>query len=308
MGTKWSSRKSKKVNPQMLCCDRKCISQIQNLQDLDAVGCTWMTFKDEHRRALRSAISNKNLPVIIAQIISSYLAHFNVDYKDAGYLMIHHRAVNHYFDGQPLCDYFKKKLQVGYNSTYKELRIGLVGKDDAGKSKLAERLVTGSYVEEWDTEWHHGYRKQWEVKGAGNVLFDVSPIDTDHAFSSWIEHMVRCCDVVAFCFAIHDGDWMDEVLCDLRRIRNGNDMDYESKGVVLIGCQMDRLFDMKSNNDDQWAMMEENRMRAIEFSLERNIPYIETSAKANANVIEMFEQIVYEYWLQRHSDSVKWDC
>ena len=266
---------------------------MQNLQDLNAIGFTWTTFKDEHRSALRSAISNKNLPLIIAQIISSYLANFSVDYKAAEYVMIHHRAVSQYFhfDAQPLCDYF---------GTFQELKVGLFGKVLAGKSKLATRLMMGSYEEEeYDVEWHHGYRKQWEVKGVGTVWFDVSPVDTVQKQSSWTDHMVRCCNVVGLCFAIHDGEWMDGVIYDLQRIRKGYDMDYESKGVVLIGCQMDRLFDMKSNNDDERTMMEENRKRAIEFSLERNIPYIETSAKTNGNVTKLFEQIVYEYWLQR---------
>ena len=294
MGTKFSRRKQRKFksNPNVRCCDKRCISRIQNLQDLVTLGRTW-TFKDEHRSAIYSSISNKNLPLIIAQIISSYL-----DYTVSEYAMIHHRAVNDYFEGRAIC-----------NDFYEELMVCLIGKNGAGKSGLIQRFVMDCFVEDYYAGFEDSYRKQWEVKGVGTVLFDI--LDTvEQEFASLKEQWFRQSHIVALCFAIHDNEWMDEVIYDLEHMEPfcaGGSIDHRSRGVVLVACQMDRLFDMELNNDDERIMMEENRKRAIALSQERNIPYIETSAKANVNVVEMFEQIVYEYWLQRHSDSIKWD-
>ena len=294
MGTKFSRRKPKKfvTNPNVRCCDIRCISRIQNLQELVTIGSTW-TFKDEHRSAIHSTLSNKNLPVDIAQIICSYL-----DYTVSEYAMIHHRAVNDYCEGSTIC-----------NDFYEELMVCLIGKNGAGKSGLVQRFVMDCFVEDYYAGFEDSYRKQWEVKGVGTVLFDIL-VTVEQEFSSLNEQWFRQCHVVAFCFAIHDTEWMDGVIYDLEnmdRFCAGGSIHHRSKGVVLIGCQMDRLFDMKSNKDDERVMMEENRKRAIEFSQQRNIPYIETSAKANVNGIEMFEQIVYEYWLESHSNCIKWN-
>ena len=291
MGTKFSRRKAKKLKPNVRCCDKRCISWIENLQELVTIGRTW-TFEEEHRSAIHSTISDKNLPLIIAQIISSYL-----DYTVSECVMVYHQAVNNYFDGRPICNYFSDKLNVT-----------LTGKDGAGKSGLMQRFVMDCFKEDYDVGYEDSYIKQWEVKGVGTVLFEI--LDTvEQEFLTYKEQWFRQAHVVAFCFAIHDNDWMDEVIYDLEnmeRFCTGANLHHEMKGAVLVACQMDRLFDMKLNNDDERTMMEENRKRAIELSQERNIPYIETSAKANINVIEMFEQIVYEYWLQKHSDSIKW--
>ena len=125
MGSKLSQCATK-TDSTAHCCDKKCISQIKHLQDLVTTRrqSAW-TLTDEHRITLRSAISNANLPVIISQIISSYL-----DYIAAEYLMIHHRAVNDYFGGAPVCTSLVRELTVGLLSKSED-----VGDTDVTKSK-----------------------------------------------------------------------------------------------------------------------------------------------------------------------------
>ena len=194
--------------------------------------------------------------------------------------------------------------------SFNESNVSVTIVSEAGKSCLVHSFVMDNYEREYgviDLSIEDEFRKQIEVKGMGTVSLCILDTDTRNDFAVWWkDYWIKDSDVVAFCFAIDDADWMDEVISDIERILCAFVLEYHNKGIVLIGCKMDKMYDMKTTNEDERAMMEANRKRAIEFSQERNIPYIETSARADTNIDEVFQQIVYEYWLQMHSDSIRW--
>ena len=80
-----------------------------------------------------------------------------------------------------------------------------------------------------------------------------------------------------------------------------------SKGVVLVGCQMDRMYQADEASRDDYKIMEDNCNLAKQLSAKWNIPYIETSAKENINIHLLFQQMAYEFWLQSQCQVIKWD-
>ena len=104
------------------------------------------TLTNEHRITLRSAISNKTLPVIIAQVISSYFNDIAAEY-----LMVHHRAVNDYFDqfDGPSSRWERSFVKRCQRSFVVDLTVGLFSKSGAGKSSLVHKYVMDDYVEEY---------------------------------------------------------------------------------------------------------------------------------------------------------------
>lgn len=94
------------------------------------------------------------------------------------------------------------------------------------------------------------------------------------------------------------------------KMKKEEEMIHSEQGVMLVGCQMDRMYE---GNEYPYASaiqiehMRENYATAIEMSRSWNIPFIETSSKRGYNVDSLFQQAIYEYWLQTQSDSIRWD-
>ena len=71
-------------------------------------------------------------------------------------------------------------------------------------------------------------------------------------------------------------------------------------GFLAIGNKCDLRDDKKymQKYGHQGVDMDE----AYEWFMEKQVPYIETSAKNGRNVNFMFRHCIYEYWIQSHSD------
>lgn len=67
--------------------------------------------------------------------------------------------------------------------------------------------------------------------------------------------------------------------------------------MIAVGNKCDLRNDGDSDKRNQVDMLKANK-----WFKEKNIPYIETSAKNCQNVNFLFQQCVYEYWVQSHSD------
>merc|ERR1712228_872091 len=109
-------------------------------------------------------------------------------------------------------------------------------------------------------------------------------------------------DVIVLCFGIHQPHGLAYCLNVLHRVRTQGIT--TEKGVVLVGCQMDRMYE--DGHSDQ-GVMADNYERAQSISSRRNIPFIETSAKKGINIHSLFKQIVYEYRLQLQTQSIIWN-
>ncbi len=234
-------------------------------------------------------------PAIFAEIICSYL-----DGIVGEYCMYYcHGAVNAYFKEGAICS--------KWNEEWRELRVLLCGQL-SGRTSLSWRYVTGQWIDEYDPTTDDIYRKRVVVEGMGTVLFDIDENKGEHDFSSWQVMLWSESDVLVLCFAINRKDALDQCVDDMDRFIQVNEIkeDCSEKGVVLVGCQMDRMYDADTKSQDDLTVMEENHRRAMELSNLWNVPFIETSAKRNINVISLFQQIVYEYWLQTHTKSINW--
>ena len=287
------------------CCAHKCLALINDPQRLV------YPFQDAHRKSIQFAISDRYMPSVIADIIISFLENASSKYP-----MICHRAVAEYFGTGAICKWTAhSSTETG--ALNKEIRVCLYGEDGAGKSHLISRFVDNEFRPQYHdrsfADWDQSSTKIIMVPGIGNVTLFVNA-EGGEELSGLKDQSLRECDVVVLCFGIHQIDALVQCKDDMKRIVKVLDIevnedesnDIIERGIVLVGCQMDRMYHPDPDTEDDCNVMEENRQHANEFSLKWNIPFIETSAKSDINVELLFQQIVYEYWLQTQCRTINW--
>merc|ERR1712087_9308 len=137
--------------------------------------------------------------------------------------------------------------------------------------------------------------------GIGTVVMDILDTGGQQEYASMKEEWMRDRSFFLMCFTMDSKESLDYCVDEMLSLRTMSDCssgEVGSIGLMLVACQMDR------NRDHEF---QRSRERALEMSTEWNIPMVETSAKKNINVNFMFDQIVYEYWLQTTTASIRWD-
>ncbi len=77
--------------------------------------------------------------------------------------------------------------------------------------------------------------------------------------------------------------------------------DNKEYGIMFVGTKGDLLYDEKWKNENQQELYPKrfvDRNKVIQQTIEWNIPYIESSSKDKKNVEFVFEQVLYEFWIQ----------
>ena len=321
MGSKFTKRTGTRCNcPLYLeskhCCLNECFPQIEGCHDLQKIsgnsedenGFYWI-LTDRHIKSVTTSISRYALaiPSALTQSILSFL-NTTID----GYYIQCHGAI------KTVCTKWSDALRESYSGTLSDtmsLKVAVLGAGAVGKSSLTIRFVTNKWCDEWDPTISDSYRKEVAVDGVyRKVLFEVFDLGAtgcDWGFDEIAEYM-RECQMLLLCFGINMDKSLAECIVLFNKIiRLGFATDgtqhYGQKGVMLVGCKMDLMYDPDIYCEvEQRNMMQRNYDRASELSSIWNVPFIETSAKRNININALLRQCVYEYWLQTQTRSINW--
>ena len=308
----------------MHCCEQQCLARIKDAKRMYTIEPR-LSFIAAHCAVVQSAISDKNLPSVFAEIICSFLVILDRNvWWISEYNMFCHGAINEWFNTEAECQRAVKgalymESERARDSTKwdreRPVIIGLFGQpwkwdamEGVGKSSLVQRFSSGSFFAENET--NEVVTKMIKVKGIKPVRIEIHDsaerINTRYITSEWLDNI----DVVLLCFAIHKRDTLDSCLALLRiaerRLVPWQTKRYHGRAFVLVGCQMDRMYDPEPEDHAFEKEMEQNYTCAQALSVMLNIPFFETSAKLDINVDAMFEQIVYEYWIQKRCDTINW--
>lgn len=287
--------------------DNNIFSGIQNAQKLAELPRAYndklWVFHDDHQRCVKSAISQMRYPDVIAEVICSFFILFHREY---GYFRICHSAVNKYIaDGN--------QVKTGSFQSRTEINLTVVvsGMDGVGKSNLIIRLVCGTFADDYIPRISDDYRTLKHVPGFGDTLLTLIDTGGEDGYPLAMEdHYFRQCDMLLCCFRMDKTESLDRLANDLKKMKRIMEWDdgMNSKGAVLVACQMDRIYDddYRTCRDDRTTCIDTAK-RARELSSTWNIPLIETSAKRGINVDALSIQIVYEHWLQTNTKSIQWD-
>ncbi|CAJ0580619.1 unnamed protein product, partial [Mesorhabditis spiculigera] len=155
-----------------------------------------------------------------------------------------------------------------------ELRIGVLGANNSGKSALIHRYLTGKYTAE-ETPEGGRYKKEIVVDGQSYLLLirDEGNSPPDAEFSLWA-------DVVLMAFSVHSEESFDQI--DLLYKNLGQFRKMQDFPLILVGTK-----DTIAQNNPRQILEQDGRKKAM--NLGRSCTYIETSAPAGHNIERVFK-------------------
>ena len=247
------------------CCQQRCLARIKDAERMYTIEPR-LSFNDTHRAVVQSAISDENLPSVFAEIICSFLVILDRNvWWISEYNMFCHGAINEWFNTEAECQRAVQGELYGIEAEWalvnnikwdrkRPIIIGLFGQpwewDDmegVGKSSLVQGFSSGTFFAENETK--GVVTKVIKVRGIKPVRIEIHDsaerINTTYGgYRNWPDP--DNIDVVLLCFAIHKRDTLDSCVALLgiaeRRLVPFTKR-YHGRAFVLVGCQMDRMYD-----------------------------------------------------------------
>ncbi|XP_065178586.1 ras-related protein Rap-1-like [Sycon ciliatum] len=160
----------------------------------------------------------------------------------------------------------------------REYKLVVLGAGGVGKSALTVQFVQGIFVEKYDPTIEDSYRKQVEVDGQQCMLEILDTAGTEQ-FTAMRDLYMKNGQGFALVYSITAQATFND-LTDLRD-QIGRVKDSQEVPMVLVGNKCDL-------EDERIVTKDQGSGKAKEF----HCNFIETSAKAKINVMELFFDLV----------------
>eukprot|EP00009_Paramoeba_aestuarina_P015732 CAMPEP_0201541724 /NCGR_PEP_ID=MMETSP0161_2-20130828/71630_1 /ASSEMBLY_ACC=CAM_ASM_000251 /TAXON_ID=180227 /ORGANISM="Neoparamoeba aestuarina, Strain SoJaBio B1-5/56/2" /LENGTH=201 /DNA_ID=CAMNT_0047949281 /DNA_START=117 /DNA_END=722 /DNA_ORIENTATION=+ len=161
---------------------------------------------------------------------------------------------------------------------HKEIaQMVMFGQGGVGKTALTIRFCSNHFVEEYDPTIEDSYRKQFVVDDVPQLgmIMDTAG---EEQYDAMYDHYIREHKMMFLIFSLTDKrSFAVELPQRIERIRGVKDEQGEEYYFYLIG-----------NKKDLEDNREITKEEAVKFAEEEGMPYMETSAKTNEGVEEMF--------------------
>eukprot|EP01084_Bolivina_argentea_P285395 489398_1 len=299
MGNAKSKTRKQKCNCKVEhCCKHKCFSNIPNATKLIQTSHYGWLLTKTHQSILQQTLKTLHI-----EYIFNILIQFLSNSDEQCYQAYYHKNISSFVNnGNGPCSTWLNNLEDN------EIKICLLGLGAQGKTTMIHRLRTDTFLnnpnptieEEWsvsitvnpndiDKDKFEGklningqHRNDMNVK---YKCCNLNILDTagQEQFMAILDIWIHESNFFMLLFATN-GEFKScvEIVDIINRIKE--DKNY---GIMFVATKRD----LTSN-----YLME--RKGAMDYCIERNIPYFETSSKDNKNVHFIFRHVVYEHWLQ----------
>eukprot|EP01097_Dermamoeba_algensis_P003495 TRINITY_DN241_c0_g2_i1.p1 TRINITY_DN241_c0_g2~~TRINITY_DN241_c0_g2_i1.p1 ORF type:complete len:196 (+),score=33.81 TRINITY_DN241_c0_g2_i1:65-652(+) len=161
-----------------------------------------------------------------------------------------------------------------------EYKVVVLGAGSVGKSCLSVQFVRGVFVEQYDPTVEESYRQQIEIDGSSYMLEIIDTAGTEN-FTTMRNVYVQNGHGFLLVFSITAKSTLTEIEPIIQLILRIKDCDGSEIPIILVGN--------KADLEEQRDVSKAEATQLIEkFKISK---YVETSAKNNMNVKEVFEDV-----------------
>jgi len=176
-----------------------------------------------------------------------------------------------------------------------EYKIVVVGAGGVGKSALTVRFIQGNFIERYDPTIEDSYRKGIEVDGFACML-DIMDTAGQEEYSALRDQYMRTGHGFVLCYSIISRSSFDtthRLRTSILRIKEEEGPDIP---IVLVATKADL-------ESERAVSIKEGESLAAKFKA----PFLETSAKNNMNVNNVFIETVraIKKWREQNPEKMK---
>ena len=163
-----------------------------------------------------------------------------------------------------------------------EVKLVILGKSLVGKSALTYRLINDQFPKEHDTTIEDQYKVNMNIDGQ-ECLLEILDTAGQDDYQSMIETWINFGSGFLLVYSIDDQESFNEV-------KKKYDKILALKGKEPFSCI---LVGNKCDLDD--TLRRVSKKQVEEFSKNKGIPFLETSALNKINVREAFSKVVHDF-------------
>jgi len=163
-----------------------------------------------------------------------------------------------------------------------EYKVTLLGAGGVGKSAITLRIVSGTFTPTYNPTIEDYYRHEADLPSIGPCVVEILDTAGTEQFASMRQLYITNSQAFAIIYSIDSLESFEEakqIYADIIEIKPANEL-----AIVLVGNKCDM------SNDKREISIAEGAQAAKNMS---NCRFIETSAKDNINVNQLFEKLVY---------------
>lgn len=165
-----------------------------------------------------------------------------------------------------------------------DCRIMLHGSVQVGKTAIAFKFVTNTFLQDYDRAVEDQFRKKMMID---DKIVSLQIMDPDRPRQEDFVKYVRNSDVHLIVFAINNEASFREVEKSFRRIVGIIDTEHPLR-IILVGSKGDL-------KDDKYSTCV-GLKKVVEYAKRRKIPFVQTSAQDWGNICLLFEMAVRYYF------------
>eukprot|EP01112_Ceratiomyxa_fruticulosa_P008760 TRINITY_DN226_c0_g1_i1.p1 TRINITY_DN226_c0_g1~~TRINITY_DN226_c0_g1_i1.p1 ORF type:complete len:198 (+),score=44.34 TRINITY_DN226_c0_g1_i1:327-920(+) len=181
-----------------------------------------------------------------------------------------------------------------------EYKIVVVGAGGVGKSALTVRFIQGNFVEKYDPTIEDSYRKQVEVDGSA-CLLDILDTAGQDEYSALREQYMKTGQGFVLVYSITSPTSLEaarklrDQILKIKAVKETAVPEIPSPiPIIVVGNKIDL-------EEERAVSTEEGKEFATKFGCE----FIESSAKSNTNVPDIFFNLVQQInkWKEKNTSS-----
>ncbi|XP_008303837.1 ras-related protein Rap-1b-like [Stegastes partitus] len=162
-----------------------------------------------------------------------------------------------------------------------EVRLVFLGAGGVGKTALIQRFLKDTFEPKHRCTVEDLHRKEYEVEGV-KVTIDITDTSGSYSFPAMRRLSIQNSDAFALVYAVDDPNSLEAVKRLRQEILEVKEDKYTP--IVVIGNKIDRYNERQVSIKDVLSTVE----------LDWNHSFLESSAKDNVNVLEVFRELLQQ--------------
>ncbi|XP_041073071.1 rasd family member 4 [Carcharodon carcharias] len=162
-----------------------------------------------------------------------------------------------------------------------QVRLVFLGAAGVGKTSLIRRFLLDTFESKYKRTVDELHSKEYDV-GSVKVKIEIMDTSGSYSFPAMRKLSIQSSDAFALVYAIDDAESFEAVKSLRDEILDIKEDKYTP--IVVIGNKTDNGSDRQVSSEDIMSLVE----------LEWNNRYLESSAKDNANVLEVFRELLQQ--------------